>query len=32
MVNLEKDSSSGLADAVDRILDKGLVINADITV
>lgn len=25
-------SSSGLADAIDRILDKGLVINADITV
>jgi ribosomal protein L37AE/L43A len=27
----EKDSS-GLADAIDRILDKGLVINADITI
>jgi len=24
--------SSGLADAIDRILDKGLVINADITI
>jgi len=27
----EKDSS-GLADAIDRILDKGLVINADIAI
>jgi len=27
----EKDAS-GLADAIDRILDKGLVINADITI
>ena len=27
----EKDSS-GLADAIDRILDKGLVINADVTI
>ena len=27
----EKDHS-GLADAIDRILDKGLVINADITI
>lgn len=27
----EKESS-GLADAIDRILDKGLVINADITI
>ena len=29
-----KDNSggSGLADAIDRILDKGLVINADVTV
>ncbi|AGB39846.1 gas vesicle protein [Natronococcus occultus] len=26
------DSESGLAGAVDRILDKGLVINADITI
>ena len=32
MVNLEKDSDDGLAGAIDRILDKGLVINADITV
>lgn len=28
----EKDDSSGLAGAIDRILDKGLVINADITI
>lgn len=28
----EKDSSGTLADVIDRILDKGLVINADITV
>ena len=28
----EKDSDNGLAGAIDRILDKGLVINADITV
>ena len=28
----EKDSSGTLVDVVDRILDKGLVINADITV
>ncbi len=28
----EKESSGTLADVVDRILDKGLVINADITV
>lgn len=27
-----RDSDAGLADAIDRILDKGLVINADITV
>jgi len=26
------DSSGGLADAIDRILEKGLIINADITV
>lgn len=32
MVSLEKDSDNGLAGAIDRILDKGLVINADITV
>lgn len=28
----EKDSSGTLVDVIDRILDKGLVINADITV
>ncbi|MBU4256284.1 MAG: gas vesicle protein [Candidatus Thermoplasmatota archaeon] len=28
----EKDEDTGLAGAIDRILDKGLVINADITV
>ena len=28
----EKDESTGLAGAIDKILDKGLVINADITV
>jgi len=28
----EKDDSSGLAGAIDKILDKGLVINADITI
>ena len=28
----EKDSGSTLVDVIDRILDKGLVINADITV
>jgi len=28
----EKGSSSGLADVIDRVLDKGLVINADVTV
>lgn len=28
----EKGNSSGLADVIDRVLDKGLVINADITV
>jgi len=28
----EKDSDGTLADVIDRILDKGLVINADITV
>lgn len=29
---LKPEKSSGLADAIDRILDKGLVINADIQV
>lgn len=28
----EKSDGGGLADAIDRILEKGLVINADITV
>lgn len=28
----QRDSSGTLADVIDRILDKGLVINADITV
>jgi ribosomal protein L37AE/L43A len=28
----KENSSGGLADAIDRILDKGLVINADIAV
>lgn len=28
----ERDGAGGLADVIDRILDKGLVINADITV
>lgn len=28
----QTQSSSGLVDVIDRILDKGLVINADITV
>jgi len=32
MTSLSPESSGGLADAIDRILDKGLVINADITV
>lgn len=32
MTGLTPDSSGGLADAIDRILDKGLVINADISV
>ena len=27
-----KNEASGLADVIDRVLDKGLVINADITV
>ena len=32
MTGLMPEGSSGLADAVDKILDKGLVINADISV
>lgn len=32
MTGLVPESSRGLADALDRILDKGLVINADIAV
>ena len=32
MTGLIPESSGGLADAIDRILDKGLVINADISV
>lgn len=28
----EKPSTGGLVDVIDRILDKGLVINADITI
>ncbi len=32
MTGLIPESSGGLADAVERILDKGLVINADISV
>ena len=32
MIDLERESDSGLAGAIDRVLDKGLVINADITV
>ncbi len=32
MTGLVPESSGGLADAIDRILDKGLVINADISV
>jgi len=31
-LNAEKASSGTLVDVIDRILDKGLVINADITV
>lgn len=30
--NVERDTTGTLADVIDRILDKGLVINADITV
>ena len=29
---VERDTGGTLADVIDRILDKGLVINADITV
>ena len=32
MLQAEKTSENGLADAIDKILDKGLVINADIIV
>lgn len=32
MTGLIPESSGGLVDVIDRILDKGLVINADITV
>lgn len=32
MTGLIPEGSGGLADAIDRILDKGLVINADISV
>jgi hypothetical protein len=32
MAGLIPEGSGGLADAIDRILDKGLVINADISV
>lgn len=32
MTGLAPESSRGLLDAIDRILDKGLVINADISV
>ena len=32
MTVLRPESSGGLADAIERILDKGLVINADISV
>ena len=31
-LELERDGARTLADVIDRILDKGLVINADITV
>lgn len=30
--SVERDSTGSLADVIDRILDKGVVINADITV
>lgn len=32
MTGLIPEGSGGLADAIDRILDKGLVLNADISV
>ncbi len=32
MTGLMPESSGGLADAIERILDRGLVINADISV
>jgi len=32
MLQAQKDTTGTLADAIDRILDKGLVINADIAV
>lgn len=31
-IGVERDNTGTLADVIDRILDKGLVINADITV
>jgi hypothetical protein len=31
-MQVERDTAGTLADVIDRILDKGLVINADITV
>ncbi len=31
-MQMERDTAGTLADVIDRILDKGLVINADITV
>lgn len=31
-IQIEKHTEGSLADVIDRILDKGLVINADITV
>ena len=31
-IPMERDTSGTLADVIDRILDKGVVINADITV
>ncbi len=32
MLQAQKDTAGTLADVIDRLLDKGLVINADITV
>ncbi len=32
MKGLRPESSGGLADAIERVLDRGLVINADISV